>query len=374
MKNTHRFKSVNILFVLMILLFPALLSAKTVAFVGAQNLSQNPDYDYLAAFTEGLILFDLSGAEDIVLVERNRLEKILAEQQLQLAGLTGEGGEKKSIEIGKLLAADYLASVDYTLVSGEVAFTLRLADTTTGAGRVFTSRGTMENDIHVLSEGLVRYLTGKNRSFANKEEKRSLLTLRDLQPGSVSLFCNLINAEIFLNDKFAGYTKGDLYSAVGIQDIDPGTYTMRIHLTNDFGVVKLPEFTFSDWQESVIVKPGRITTIRSEIRHFNDTIYSLSKILDEDYKLTDKDPKISVSKLLSFTDREGKVIAMKVSVNGSRNTGVTTASCTLNYEGKNVRLEVSKQDPEKKADAGKVRISTGSRPMSKVSWMPAQKT
>ncbi len=357
MSSKHNINSKFLIVIFLILIIPGMLFAKTVAFVGVQNLSRNADYDYLAAFTEGLILFDLSNAREIILVERNRLEKILSEQQLQIAGLTGEGKEKKSIEVGKLLAADYLVSVDYTLVTGEVAFTLRITDTTTGAVRIFTSRGTMENEIHILSEGLVRSLIGKNYSFIKKEEKRSLLTLRDLQPGSISLYCNLVNAEILLNDKFAGYTKGDLYNSFIIPDLDPGTYTMRIHLTSDFGLVKLPEFTFSDWQEKVIVNPGRVTTIRSIIHHFNETIYAQAKLFNGDYNLTDKKPKIGINKSISFTDREGKTIAMKVSINGTRNAGGTTAACTLQYEGKDNILEVSKQNPEKKADVGKVQIS-----------------
>jgi hypothetical protein len=353
----HKTKMKFLLFVLIVLLIPGILSAKTVAFVGVQNLSQNPDYDYLASFTEGLILFDVSSAKEIILVERTRLEKILSEQNLQVSGLAGEGKEKKTIEIGKLLAADYLVSVDYTIVAGEVAFTLRMADTTTGEVRVFTSRGTLENDIHSLAEGLVRSLAGKNYSFTKPGEKRSLLTLRDLQPGTISLYSNLVNAEILLNDKFAGYTKGDLYNAILIPDLDPGIYVMRIHLTNDFGVVKLPEFTFSDWQEKITVNPGRVTTIRSVIHHFNETIYSLAKLFNEDYNLTEKDQKINTSKSLSFTDRGGKAVTMKLSVNGTRSSGGATAVCTLQYEGKDTVLEVSRQAPEKNADVGKVRIS-----------------
>jgi hypothetical protein len=342
--------------VFLILIIPEMLSAKTVAFIGVQNLSKNPEYDYLAAFTEGVILFDLSSVKEITLIERNRLEKIVSEQQLQLSGLTGEDQEKKSIKAGKLLSADYLVSVDYTLVGGEAAFTLRMADTTTGAVRVFTSRGTIENDIHTLSESLARTLTGNNYSFVNKSEKRSLLTLRDLMPGSISLYCNLVNAEITLNGKFAAYTIGNLYTPLSIPDIDPGIYTMKIHLSEDFGVVKLPGFTFSDWEEKVTVNSGRVTTLKAVIQHFNEILYKQAQLFDGDYNLTDKDPKIELNKSISFIDRQGKTIAMKISINGTRNAKGTTAACTLNYEGKDHILQVTKDTPEKKEDVGKVSI------------------
>jgi hypothetical protein len=356
MPFTRKISLKFILAAFLVLIIPGMLFAKTVAFIGVQNLSKNADYDYLAAFTEGVILFDLSSVKEITLVERNRLEKIISEQQLKLAGLTMEGQEKKSIEIGRLLTADYLVSVDYTLVGGEVAYSSRMADTTTGAVRAFTSRGTTENDIHSLSEGLARTLTGKNFSFVNKAEKRSLLTLRELIPGSILLYCNLVNAEITLNGKFVAYTIGNLYTPLPIPDIDPGTYTMKIHLSKDFGVVKLPEFTFSDWEEKVTVSPGRVTILKSVIYHFNDTLYKQSQLFDEDYNLTDKDPKIGVNKSISFVDRQGKTIPMKITINGTRIAKETTATCTLQYEGKDYTLKVSRDNPEKKQDIGKVNI------------------
>ena len=352
-------KKINLKFqiiLFMFLMIPGILSAKTAAFIGVQNLSQNPQYDYLAAFTEGVILFDLSNIKEITLVERNRLEKIISEQQLQMSGLTREGQEKKSVEVGKLLAADYLISVDYTLVNGEPAFTMRVADTATGAVRAFSSRGTTENELHKLSEGVAKYLTGKNYTFINEAEKRSLLTLRDTIPGSISLYCNLINAEILLDGKFAGYTTGNLYEPVAIRDLDPKTYTMRLHLTKDFGVVKLPEFTFSDWEEKVTVNPGRITTLRSVINHFNNTIYNHSRLLDAQYELTDKKPDINENKSLSFTDRKGKNISMKISLSGSRKTEGTTASCVFQYEGKNYSFKLSKDEKTKEENIGKIKF------------------
>ncbi|MBN2038988.1 MAG: hypothetical protein JW864_03040 [Spirochaetes bacterium] len=355
--NPDRKTRFNIIFILfMILTVPALLSAKTVAFIGVQNLSLNSEYDYLAAFTEGVILFDLSGLKDITLVERTRLEKILNEQQLHLAGLTEKEQEKKSIEVGRLLAADSLVSVDYTLVGGEVAFTSRVVDTSKGSVQVVTSRGTLENDIHILSEGLARILTGKNYSFVNEAEKRSLLTMRDIVPGTISLYCNLQHAEIKLNDKFAGYTTGNLYTPLTIPDIDPGTYNMKISLSKDFGVIKLPEFIFSDWQEKVTVKPGRITIQKAVIRHFNDMIYNYAELFDEDYELTEKDPELKSSKSISFTDRTGKEIQMDLNISANRTAAGPNIICMLVYEGKNNKLEITEKDSRKDMAVGKVKL------------------
>lgn len=355
-----------------ILMTPCVLSAKTVAFVGVQNLSQNPEYDYLAAFSEGMILFDLSSVKEITLVERNRLEKIIGEQRLQGVGFTGAGQEKESIQAGKLLAADYLVAVDYTIVNGEAAYTMRLIDTTTGAVRVFNSRGSTENDLHTVTESLVRALTGKNYSFINDSGKRSLMTLRDTAPGSIALYCNLVHAEILIDDKFAGYTTGNLYEPLNLPDLDPGTYTLKIRLAPDFGVIKLPEFTFSDWQEKVTVRAGRSTITKAVIYDFNGTIYREMRLLDKDFFLTDENPEINETLPLSFKDRQGKSITMKLDLKGKRNTAKGAAvKCLFKYEGKEYSYELTKENNIKTQEIGKIRIDlkleTGSQGRDRIS-------
>lgn len=350
----------NLLFkalVMFFLILPCALSAKTVAFVGVQNLSQNPEYDYLAAFSEGVILFDLSSVKEITLVERNRLEKIIGEQRLQGVGFTGAGQEKESIEAGKLLAADYLVAADYTIINGEAAYTIRLIDTTTGAVRVFNSRGSTENDLHTVTESLARGLTGKNYSFINDSGKRSLLTLRDTEPGSIALYCNLVHAEILIDDKFAGYTTGNLYEPLSLPDLDPGTYTLKIRLAPDFGVIKLPEFTFSDWQEKVTVRAGRSTITKAVIYHFNDTIYKEMSLLDREFDITDQKPELNETVSVSFTDRQGRNIKMKVAVRGSRSKSKSpSVKCVFTYEGRDYSFELTKENDQKTQEVGKVRL------------------
>ncbi len=340
------------------------LFAETLAFMGVQNLSKNIEYDYLAAFTEGVILYDLSKVKEITLVERKRLERIVAEQQLMLSGLLSED-KKNSMKMGRLLAAKYLVSVDYTIIGGEAAFTLRLADTERGTIRVFTSRGKTENDIHRLAETLVNKLTGKNYTFINKAEKRSLITLRDMVPGSLDLYCNLLNAEILLNDKFVGYSKGDMYKAVSLTDIDPGTYRLRIHLSENFGMVKLPEFTFSDWEEKVTIKPGRKTVLRAPVSHFNHVIYKHARLMNRDYRLTDVEPSSSDKKEILFTDRKGKKVSLKVSVNARRFKENAEASVVVIYNGKKNVYKLDRKNREKEAEIGKVKVKLGIKSSNK---------
>ena len=74
-----------------------------IAFLSIDNLSVDPRYDYLAGIISGILLFDLAGVNDIVVVDRSSLESVLREQELILSDLTDED---KAVDVGKILGAD----------------------------------------------------------------------------------------------------------------------------------------------------------------------------------------------------------------------------------------------------------------------------
>jgi len=59
-----------------------------IAFLSIDNLSANPRYDYLEGIIRGLLLFDLSGARDMEVVNRSDLYASLREQELELSNLS----------------------------------------------------------------------------------------------------------------------------------------------------------------------------------------------------------------------------------------------------------------------------------------------
>lgn len=332
------------------------LSAQTVAFVGTENRTGSPSFDYLGAIVEGVVLFDLSSIGSVTIVERKRLETVMAEQRLQLSGFTEPGAEGRRLEVGKLLSADYLISLDYTLFGDEVAFNLRLTETETGEVNLFSVRGAMENEIHGLSEQVARALTGRGFNFVNPAEQRSLLTLRDINPGILTLYCNLENAEILMNGRFVGYTIGDLYTPMTITDLDPGAYTMTIRLSRDFGMVELPEFTFHDWEEEITIRPGRTTVHRSIVEHFSSVVYRESQLLRERMRLNEETPSFNTVHVADFVDREGRHIPISLEISGSRDGAGTTAEAVIDYDGRMIRLSVDPKTPEAKRELEKVKI------------------
>jgi hypothetical protein len=64
--------------------------AATLAFLSIDNMGMDPRYDYLEGIIRAVLLFDLSGREDVQVVNRADLESILREQELQMSTLAEE--------------------------------------------------------------------------------------------------------------------------------------------------------------------------------------------------------------------------------------------------------------------------------------------
>jgi len=329
---------------------------QTLAFMGTENRTGSADLDYLGAIIEGIILFDLSRVNAVTLVERQRLTTLLEEQKLQLSGFTTPEG--KELEAGRILSARHLARITYSLAGdGELICNLNLTETETGRLSVFTSRGSQENEIHRLAEQLAKALTGRGWDFVNPVEKRSLLTLRDVNPGTLYLYCNLENAEILLDRRFAGYTGGDLYTPIILEDLDPGTYTLTLRLTRDFGMVKMPEFTFHDWEEKVDIRPGRTTVHRSIVEHFNSVVYRASQLVRERARLDEGSQPFTAVHRADFQDRQGRPVPLSLEIAGKRTAGKSSAEMTVNYDGQVIRLSADSTQPEIKRDTGLVSLT-----------------
>ncbi len=352
MTRLHRI----LVFFVLLALISAPVFSQTVAFVGTENRTGSPELDYLGSIIEGLILFDLSRINALTLVERQRLNAVLEEQKLQLSGFTAPGG--KELEAGRLLSAQYLARIDYTLAGeGDLVCNLSLTETETGRLTVFTSRGSQENEIHRLAEQCAKALTGRGWDFINPVEQRNLLTLRDVNPGTLYLYCNLENAEILLNQRFAGYTGGDLYTPIILDDLDPGTYTLTIRLGPDFGMVKLPEFTFHDWEEEVDIRPGRTTIHRSLVEHFNSVVYRESQLVRERARLDEDNRLFTAVHPADFKDRQGRLIPLTLEITGKREPDRSTADVVVKYDGREIRMTADSSQPEIERTTGLISIT-----------------
>jgi TolB-like protein len=298
-----------------------------ISFLAIENMSMDPRYDYLEGIIGGILLFDLAGAEDVVVVDRSSLESVLKEQELILSDLTNKD---KAVSVGKLLGADYLLKGQYVFLGDEIMVTLALIDVESSETLSFSGRGSSENLIHSMAEQIIFRLTGSEVVLQSEQHERSILSLKDEKPGGIALHCNLVHAEIFLDNEFIGYTIGKATEPYEIENLIPGKHTLRVHLLG-FGVVGQPEITFHDWQEVIDVKPGKRHVLQARIYHFAESLYELKQLL---HRYESFNEPFNKQHELSFVDREGNKINLIVDVEFSFSGEQAVLNATVTYNGK----------------------------------------
>jgi hypothetical protein len=294
-----------------------------VAILEIANAGLDPRVDYLSGIVQGILAFDIGSQSDLALVDRRNLDAVLKEKELSLSSLGQDPGS--AAEAGRLAGADWLLSGEYVFLGTDVLLTLSLTEAASAKRVVFRDRGSSENLVHKLAEQVVLRLTGAQASFADPGRSRSLVSLRDETPGSIALFSPIIQAEVFLDGAFVGYTTGDATLPLVLDKLAPGQHRVRVHLDSSFGVVGLPEVSFRDWEVAADVEANKRLTLRDETRHFNDILYRLIELGEGSAKATDADtkaakpgsapaplPGLAFEKELSFKDRTGQEVAVKL--------------------------------------------------------------
>jgi TolB-like protein len=325
-------------------------SAVKVAFISVRNLDVDPRSDYVGGIIQGLLLYDLTRTPNVALIDRSSLDRVLAEQELQLSGLIEDRGS--ALKVGGLLGADYLVYAEYVAFASEALVTVRVVSVSSGRAGAFAERGGSENVVHRAAESLVEYLTGSRPQFAGAAGERGIVSLRDEAPGSVALHSHLIRAEIFLDGEFAGYTTGAIDKPFMIEKLAPGPHTLRVHLGRGFGVVKLPQVEFADWEAAFELKPGERKVLRDQTRDFNSVLYDLLGLLDEDlYYTPETAAKAAKVYELSFTDRTGVAVPVRLALKPVDNGGLlelrpelSVGGLSANYSLKGIRGEETSLD------------------------------
>ncbi|MBN1799348.1 MAG: hypothetical protein JW822_12275 [Spirochaetales bacterium] len=298
-----------------------------IAFISVDNMNTDPRYDYLEGIIGGILLFDLAHTEGLIVVDRSALESVLKEQELIVSDLTDES---KAVVVGKLLGADYLLKGQYVFLGDEVMVSLQLINVASSQTIPFSGRGADENMIHSMAEQIILRLTGRGVALQSQEHERSIISLKDEKPGSIALHCNLIHAEIFLDDEFVGYTTGTTTEPYEIENLIPGKHTLRVHLIG-FGVVKQPEITFHDWQEIIQVKPGKRHVVQARIYYFAETLQEIKQLVHDYDNYTEPFKK---QHSVSFVDRDGKAVIVEVEVEFAISEARAVLDAAIIYNGK----------------------------------------
>ena len=120
-----------LLFPLMLLIGLSVLNAEKVA-VSVHDFSvesEKRQYTHIGKGVSRLVAMELRKADNVKLIEREKLNAVLEEQRFALSGMANE---ETLMEIGKLLTADYLVLGEIIDMAGPVLITVRMVDAGTG--------------------------------------------------------------------------------------------------------------------------------------------------------------------------------------------------------------------------------------------------
>jgi len=115
--------------------------------------SGDADLAWLSAGLADMLLTDLAPS-DLVLVDRDRLDAVLEEQSLALAGITDD----QALQVGRLLMADALMYGSYALVGDNLRIDARISEVSTGEVITATSVRGGREDVLDLEARLARDL------------------------------------------------------------------------------------------------------------------------------------------------------------------------------------------------------------------------
>jgi TolB-like protein len=304
-----------VMILFLIVFLPLSLSAQqnpvSLAVLPFENMNGSSDQDYLKGIITYIINEDLSASGALMVVERQNIEEVLEEQELLFTGLIDDKG---AIEAGQLLGASFMLKGGYVFLGQDIFINITLIDVETGSSRTFSERGYQENTVHALSEKLLEYMTGNIFSLQKPSGERTILALEQQEPGILELFSYIVDARVYVDEDFLGYTTGDSTVPL-ILKLSPGKHTVRVHLTDNFGVLSLPEVTFHDWQKKFNLLPGDKIVLEDETRHFNSLLYDIKQLLRKSLKVDlGKDEKQQTSHSVDFIDRDGKQIKLELSL------------------------------------------------------------
>jgi len=326
------------------LLIPLKVAASPrVAVLSPENRSGDPRYDYIGSIAYGLLLYDLSASGSLELVDRSAIDALLSERELSMSAIAAS--PDKAFE--GIASADWILAGEYVLLGTDLRLTLKLVEVSSSKVVTFSDSGSTENLIHGLAESVVERLTGKKPLLQEVGRSRSILSLRDETPGTIALFSILIDAKVYLDGEFAGYTTGDRRVPFEIQGVDPGVHEVSTYLGDDFGVIKLPEIAFAPWKELVRVQSGKRLIVTDTSTHFNDQLYKLMRVLRESPKVVfDASGKYAYSSPFKFTDRSGVERKGKLTVEldlpkGEDGKGAGAVVCEYEGEKKNITFDYS---------------------------------
>ena len=225
---------INKIFYLILLFFLSNVTAQvTVVVADFENNSGGFNLDYWEKAIPDFLTSELSTSNRIVIVERNKLDKVLEEQALGLTGILDSSNVK---EVGKLLNAQYIIQGTINQVNGKCRIDANIIKVKTG--EVKSEKVIAPNESHLeemtllLSNNIKKVLVGQGTYI----EKTKIVLDGN---GGIHFSSNWNWA----NFTGTGLTSGDTYVVtqtfshtehdfVGVNDVESFTLIFNFHLVS----------------------------------------------------------------------------------------------------------------------------------------------
>ncbi|MEZ4320871.1 MAG: FlgO family outer membrane protein [Myxococcota bacterium] len=145
--------------------------APSVAVTAFDDAADSAEFAALGKGLQSMLTTDLAQVASLTLVERARLDQVLAEQAL---GTDGVLDPATAAQIGKVLGATHLVTGSYTVVSGTMRLDARLVDVTTGqVVRAFDTSGPRDEFFDLEKQLVTALLEGLGTELSAKERAQT---------------------------------------------------------------------------------------------------------------------------------------------------------------------------------------------------------
>jgi TolB-like protein len=148
-------------------------SKVTLAVMDFKNNSSIFGYDRLERTIPEILKTELSHSQEILVVERSKIESILKEQALAQAGVIEN---ETAQEVGRLAGAEYIITGEINTIGNQLRIDAHLLKVTTGqvSGEKITGRKieNIEPMVKLLAQNLIFNLTGKGERKVSIKMRR----------------------------------------------------------------------------------------------------------------------------------------------------------------------------------------------------------
>ena len=185
---------------------------KTIAISYFDNTSGLKEYNPLSKGLADMLITDLSNVKSIQIVEREKLEQIIQEQNLALTGIIDES---TAAQVGKLLGAKLILTGSFLIMGETMRIDARLVDVSTGEVIMAEKIEGKKDTFFQLEKDLINNLLASLNLGLSKSEQRRI---KKIQTESFEAFYAYSSAIVALDNEEYEESKKLLEKAVEIDD------------------------------------------------------------------------------------------------------------------------------------------------------------